>query len=203
MQIEVRIRAKIDNPEVLAQKIEEMGGYFEGSVSSVSSYYGEDLFSKNDTQVRIVEYNYPEGMEKIYLTYKGPKEEDGREEMREIFGEMKRNSKIFEKLELTERDFTTPIDAEKVLEKNGLKKFVEVKISNEKRYRYGVFEIKIFRIDNLGQGFIEIELNVAWPKDIPQAKDEIYKLMDQMGVSRDKEVSEDGVELVYKNKDKG
>jgi len=200
MQIEVRVRAQIDNPEVLAQKLEEKGAYFEGSASSVSSYYGENLFTEKDSQLRIVEYTYPEGMEKIYLTFKGPKEEDGREEMREIFGEMKRNSKIFEKLGFRERDFTTPIDAEKILESNGLKKFLEVNISNEKRYRYGVFEVKIFKIDNLGKDFIEVELNVAWPKDIAQAKDEIYKLLDELGISRDKEVTEDGVELVYKNK---
>ncbi|MFC1618092.1 CYTH domain-containing protein [Patescibacteria group bacterium] len=200
MQIEVRVRAKIDNPEVLTQKLEEMGAYFEGSSSSVSSYYGETLLKEKDTQLRIVEYNYPEGETKIYLTYKGPKSEEGRKELREIFGALKRNSKIFEELGFAERDFTTPVDAEKVLESNGLAKFLDVTVASEKKYRYGVFEVKVFRIEELATDFIEIELNVAWPKDIPQAKEEIYKLLDELGISRDKEVEESGVMMVYNKK---
>ena len=66
MQIEVRVRARIDNPEVMVQKLEEKGAYFEGSSSSRSWYYGKDLLLKNDTQLRIIEYNYPEGLKKIY-----------------------------------------------------------------------------------------------------------------------------------------
>jgi adenylate cyclase class IV len=195
MQIEVRVRAQIDNPEVMAQKLEEKGAYFEGSATSKSWYYGRELFEGKDTQVRIVEYNYPEGMKKIYLTYKGPRAEHGREELREIFGELKRNSKIFEKLGFTDRDFTTPIDAEKVLEKNGLEKFVEVSVSNEKKYRLGVFEVKIFHLDNINQDIIEVELNVAWAKDIPAAEQEIHKLLTDLGVTPDKEIKEDGVNL--------
>ncbi|MFC1721968.1 CYTH domain-containing protein [Patescibacteria group bacterium] len=199
MQIEVRVRAKIDNPEVMIQKLEEKGAYFEGSASSTSWYYGKDLFAKQDTQIRIVEYNYPEGIKKVYLTYKGPKSEEGRAEMREIFGELKRNSKIFEKLGFTERDFNTPIDAEKILEGNGMEKFAEVKISNEKKYRYGVYEVKVFHLDNANVDLIEIELNVAWPKDISKAKEDIHKLMDELGISKDKEISESGIELALKN----
>jgi adenylate cyclase class IV len=201
MQIEVRVRAKIDNPEVLIQKLESKGAYFEGSGQSNSWYYGEDLFKKNDTQLRIVEYNYPEAVKKIYLTYKGPKgTEEGREEFREIFGELKRNSKIFERLGFAERDFTTPIDAEKTLERHGLAKFLEVRVSDEKRYRYGVYEIKFFHLDQLSQDFIEIELNVAWKKDIPKAKQDIYQLFDELGISRGNEVKEDGAVMVYRQK---
>lgn len=195
MQIEVRVRAQIDNPEVMAQKLEEKGAYFEGSAASKSWYYGKKMFSDQDIQVRIVEYNYPEGLKKVYLTYKGPRAENGREELREIFGELKRNSKIFEKLGFADRDFTTPIDAEKVLEKNGLEKFVEVSISNEKKYRLGVFEVKIFHLDNTNQDIIEVELNVAWPKDIPAAEKEIRKMLSELGITADKEIKEDGVNL--------
>lgn len=199
MQIEVRVRAKIDNPEVMAQKLEEKGAYFEGSCSSTSWYYGKDLFANQDTQVRIVEYNYPEGVKKVYLTYKGPKSDEGRAEMREIFGYLKRNSKIFEKLGFVERDFNTPIDAEKILQSNDMGKFAEVKISNEKKYRYGVFEVKVFHLDNANIDLIEIELNVAWPKDIPKAKEDIYKLMEELEITKDKEITESGIELALKN----
>ncbi len=199
MQIEVRIRAKIDNPEALSQKIEEKGAYFEGSSSSTSWYYGRELFEQKDTQLRIVEHNYPEGVKKIYLTYKGSKSDNqGREEYSEIFGALKRNSRVFEKLGFPERDFTTPIDAEKVLEKHGLTKFLEVKVSDEKRYRYGVFEVKFFRLDQVNMDLLEIELNVTRATDIVKAQEEIYKLMDDLGVARSNEIKEDGVMLVYR-----
>ncbi len=199
MQIEVRVRAKIDNPEVLVQKLEEKGAYFEGSSSSTSWYFGRELFEKKDTQLRIVEHNYPEGMKKIYLTYKGPKtDKEGREETREIFGALKRNSKVLEKLGFPERDFTTPIDAEKILENHRLTKFLEVKVSDEKKYRYGVYEVKLFRLDQVNMDLIEIELNVARAGDIPKAKQEIYKLMDELGIARGNEIKEDGVMLVYR-----
>ncbi len=196
MQIEVRVRAKIDNPEVMVQKLEEMGAYYEGSSSSTSWYYGKDYFTDKDTQIRIAEYNYPEGEKKIYLTYKGPKTDEGREEFREIFGELKRNSKIFERLGFNERDFTTPIDAEKTLEENNLEKFLEVKVTGEKKYRYGVYEVKVFHLDQLALDLIEIELNVGKKEELNQAKDDIYKLLDELGVGRDKEVTESGAEMV-------
>lgn len=199
MQIEVRVRAKIDNPQSLIEKIEAKGAYFEGSSASASWYYGRELFEQKDIQVRIVEHDYPEGIKKIYLTYKGPKAENqGREEYSEIFGALKRNSRVFEKLGFPERDFTTPIDAEKILEKHGLSKFLEVKVSDEKKYRYGVYEVKFFHLDQVNMDLAEIELNVARAGDIPKAKEEIYKLMDELGIARGNEIKEDGVMLVYR-----
>ncbi|EKD49517.1 MAG: hypothetical protein ACD_63C00115G0004 [uncultured bacterium] len=196
MQIEVRVRAKIEKKEEIIRKLEEKGAYFEGKNDSTSWYYGKELFKKKGVQLRVLEYRYPEDEKKIYLTYKEPQKE-GSFELREIFGELKRNSKVFERLGFTSRDFTTPIDAEKTFEDNGLEKFLEVNISDEKKYRYGVFEIKTFRIEELSLDLIEIELNVAWEKDIPKAKEEIYTMMKELGISKANEVKKCGMEMVF------
>lgn len=198
MQIEVRVRAKIKNTEEAQKKLEELGAVFEGEFSSISAYFGKEIFKKGE-EVRILEETDSRAKKKTdFLTYKGQADKKGgRVEFREILGPIKRNSKTFEKLNIPQLDALSKEDVKASLESAGYKKFVEVNVTSEKRYEYKDFNIKFFKISEISHEFIEIQKLAFWEKDLMPAKKEIYELMAKLGVSKTDEIKKGGVEMVY------
>ncbi|MBE6485453.1 MAG: class IV adenylate cyclase [Methanosphaera stadtmanae] len=179
--IEIEIKAKITNPKIAFEKIQEIGGVYSHTEIQRDIYFnGENKdFKKTDEALRIREI--PDGDDFInILTFKGPKLDSKTKTRKEI------------EVTINDKDNMTEI-----LINLGYKPSA---IVNKVRriFKYDKYTITVDKLNELGY-FIEIEYVTKNSEDIEVIQDKIFEIFNQMDITEGFE-KKSYLELLEKNK---
>ncbi len=191
--IEVEIKVRISDPELMRQNFEAKGGIYKLSLLHEDTYYNmpENLrdFKKTDEALRIrksVTYHREEknskNPSKYYITYKGKK--------------MDILSKTREELE------TSIKDGEKVKEILTILGFREIFTVNKERelyeFNYKNHQIKalIDYLPILKEYFIEVEYTTESNKEIDEAREILFDFLENLGFKKEDSITKSYLELI-------
>lgn len=162
--IEVEVKAKINNPEKIREKLNSL------RIEKIKEEFQEDIyfsspiadFSKTDEALRIRKTTN-ESDEKIIITYKGPK--------------IDKSSKTREEIETV---VESKENLKTILEKVG---FNPVRIVKKRRefYKYEKFEISLDFVEGLPP-YMEIESILTDKTPFDKVQDEIFEIFKKLGI---------------------
>ncbi len=162
---EIEIKAWLENPEEVEEKIKNLNGKKIGEKEIIDTYYDHPKLNltanKREIRVRKVKAG---DVKKSFLTYKEP---------RKGFDEAKRE---------VELEIPDPKKMKKVLRRLG---FIELGIKKKKQRTYELNNtiVDIVYVDRLGF-FLEIESKER--RDIEKGRKEIYRVFEMLGLERNK-----------------
>lgn len=172
--IEVEVKARIDDPEQIERRIIALGAAPTGMENQADTYYNSQHsdFEKTDEALRI-----RAGDGKYFLTYKGPKLDEVSKTRKEI-----------------EVEINDANNMGNILSSIGFYPVATV-MKKRKKYRLGDFFIALDDVRNLGN-FIEIETSVKDTGNYKEKVENIFKLIEKLGISRTSTVRESYLEMV-------
>lgn len=161
---EVEIKAHLDDPDLIETRLIQLGAIFQKTIHQSDIYFQHPIrnFAQTDEAIRIrISDN------RAYLTYKGPKIDSA--------------SKTREELEL---EIQEPDKLLAILEKIGFYSVARV-IKSRKFYILEDIKISLDKIESL-KSFIELELEVTNEAIIPNARNRLVSLINQLEISSEK-----------------
>ena len=136
---EIEAKLKVDSLETVEQKLKAQGAVFEGHLKQTDIYFDHENLQLINSDVCLrIRKQTSDSEEKIFLTYKGPKEKENYKKRREI------------ELRISDAE-----SAEKLLTALGYEK--EIIVEKERhQWRLGGCEVLLDNVKQLGT-FVEIE----------------------------------------------
>ncbi len=193
--IEVEIKVKISNPELMRKQFKEYNGIYKLSLVHEDTYFnmpkGLRDFKKTDEALRLrksIEFNKnnKEKNQKVayFLTYKGKKIDD--------------TTKTREELEIKIEN----LDKMRELLKNlGFKEIFTIKKDRELyEFIFNNFHIDalIDYIPILNQHFIEVEFLSETQNNLESTKNKLFEFLGHFGISQQESIRESYLELIAK-----
>ncbi|MFX1575019.1 MAG: class IV adenylate cyclase [Promethearchaeota archaeon] len=193
--IEIEIKAKISNPELLRKQIKKYNGIYKISLFHEDTYFnmpkGLRDFKKTDEALRLrksIEFNKNNNeinQEVVYfLTYKGRKIDDATKTRKELEVKIENLDKMRE-----------------LLNNLGFKEIFTIKKERE-LYK---FVFKNFHIDALidyipilNQHFLEVEVLSDTLNNIEFIKNILFEFLEHFGISKQESIRESYLELIAK-----
>lgn len=191
--IEVEIKVKISNPELILKKFEENNGIYKISLIHEDTYFnmpkGLRDFKKTDEALRLrksIEFSKIDASKgKIityYITYKGKKIDE--------------STKTREEIEVKINDFKSMSTLLKALG------FQEVFTVKKERELYQ-FEFKNYHIEALidylpilNQYFIEVEFLLDSSENIEDSKEVLFDFLSMFGIKKEQSIRKSYLELI-------
>lgn len=174
--IEVEVKVAADHDDV-RERLRELGAERQGVKTQRDTYYSAPHrdFTETDEAVRV---RVEDG--EAYLTYKGPKKEDGTKSRKEV-----------------EVGVGSAGEAGEVLESLGFREFGVV----EKRrvvYELGDYEVALDDVEGVGE-YVEVETE-ARGEDYVEARDGAVEILRRLGLDPGESVRESYLELLVENR---
>ena len=191
--IEVEIKVKISDPEILRKKFKEQGGEYKTSLFHEDTYFNmpKELrdFKKTDEALRIrkslsfnkYDKNQP-SKTSYYITYKGKKIDEISKTRREI--------------EIKVEDGDNFKELLKVLE------FIEVYTVKKERelfefdYKNHQIEALIDYIPILKEYFIEVEYMAETQEKIKDTRELLFEFLELLGIKKEESITKSYLELI-------
>ena len=164
--IEVEIKAKIDAPKIIINKLEQLGAK-KGIIEYQQDIYFKSPivdFTKTDECLRI-RNSIKDGKEEIFMTYKGPKLDAKSQTRKEIeipIDNCKKGIDMFESLGFTQA---------KIVKKN------------RQNYIYKDFKISLDYVEGL-EPYMEIEKESEEGKNFLDSQNQIFELFKMLGIEK-------------------
>jgi len=178
--IEVETKLKIDHVEHIEEQIKELKGEYKGEKTEIDLYFDNPnihiLSGGCALRVRDADGEYR-------LTYKGPKKDDETTSRPEF-----------------EIGIESAVEMIKILDELGFYEIFKVK-KLRKTYLLKDLIITLDNVEDLGE-FIEVEGKASNDEEFKEKKDEIFKLLKKLGLSR-KEISQRSYLEMLLNEKKG
>jgi adenylate cyclase class 2 len=169
--IEIEIKATIPSIDDMTARLEAEGATFEATLDHEDAYY--DLpekmgtFAATDEALRVrSSKNATEGIEKAFITYKGPKLDASTKTRTEI-----------------EVGIDDSIKAKAMLEALHYRLVIAVR-KHRRLYRLDGIEITLDEVEHLDGAFMELEI-MGDTSNADEGKERLFTTIERLGVSRD------------------
>ncbi|MFX1503089.1 MAG: class IV adenylate cyclase [Promethearchaeota archaeon] len=194
--IEVEIKVRISNPEIIRKKFEEKNGVYKISLEHEDTYYNLPIglrdFKRTDEALRLrksVEFNKNnENKERkinFYITYKGKK--------------MDKSTKTREEIDIKIDD----IESMKLLFKElGFRDIFTIrKVRELYEFEYEDYQIEalIDYIPILEQYFIEVEYLSDSSEKLNDIREVLFEFLSLFGIKREQSIKKSYLELILEN----
>ncbi|MFX1524285.1 MAG: class IV adenylate cyclase [Promethearchaeota archaeon] len=194
--IEVEIKAKISDPDLMRKKFEENLGIYKISLIHEDIYYNMPIglrdFKKTDEALRLRKsrrfdkrLNKNEHGDQYYITYKGKRIDDltkTREEIDIKIENIEKMKKIFENL--------------------GFQEVLTVKKERELyEFKLGTYHIEalIDYVPFLGQHFIEVEYLCDSEDQVANSREILFEFLNKLGIQKKDSIRKSYLELILES----
>jgi adenylate cyclase class 2 len=161
--IEIEVKAKVENPKRIMCSLDVLRGRFLKKEHQKDTYFNSPFRNFKETgEILRVRKQIPGN---DVLTFKGPR--------------LKSKVKAREEIEVNVENGSTII---KLLEKLGYEPWITVEKERE-IWRFNKFTLSLDEVKNLGH-FIEIEALVEETQSKPEVEQEILRLLNKIGISK-------------------
>jgi adenylate cyclase class 2 len=191
--IEVEIKVKISDPELMRKKFENQEGVYKISLLHEDTYFNmpKELrdFKKTDEALRIrksIAFNKKNKDKQhktaYYLTYKGKKIDNISKTRKELEIQIEKGDNLIELLKILEFQEIYTVKKER-----------ELYDFNFKNY---IIEVLIDFIPILKEYFIEVEYMIETQEKIEEAREILFGFLETLGINKEQSITKSYLELI-------
>ena len=185
-ELEVEIKVEIKSRDEMVAKLEAAGATFICDLVHKDHYFDRPVvlgsFAKTDEALRVrISNDTTRDIEKIFITYKGPKRD--------------RTTKTREEIEVKVED------ADKMLAILKALQFNEVLVVKKYRklYHHGDISIVVDKVEHLESNYMEVELLATKDADIDGLKKRLFNFLSTLGIEKSASETRSYLELILES----